>query len=145
MKIKISKKQWEEAGQKAGWIKKGQTEDLEIFRNDRSSSPAGDAVRDHLGIQPGTKGGNDTPASSGEYKGFTINIYPTSARKSYYYVEIDGVLIPNDFTSTPKWQGQGLSNAIERGKIAIDKAIMENPHGADKSTILKSLGKWRDF
>ena len=49
--IKISHKEWESIGKKAGW-EDGSSEDLSIFRQDRSNSPIGDVVRNELKPSP---------------------------------------------------------------------------------------------
>ena len=113
-KIKISKSEWVAIGKGAGWK-------VAQFNEEYEDSLARGIV-----------------AAEEAYRGFVIKVYPTDAKKSYYYTKIDGVLIPNDFESTPKFKGQGTTNAIMRGKKAIDKAILDNPHGADKDVILKN-------
>lgn len=114
--LKMSRKEWESIGKTAGWLYPTQT-------------TFDEKVQD--------------PSKREEYKGFTIEVFPT-AQKGYFYTEIDGVLIPNDYNSLSRG-GMGTPNAIESGKRAIDKAIMDNPHNADKNTILTYIGKWRDF
>jgi len=113
----------------------------------RLTKMVGDAAREDMGEvdeEIAYREMRERERKTEEYKGFTIAVYPT-AYKDFFYTEIDGVLIPNEYGSSPRHQGMGITNAIWAGKRAIDKAIMNNPHGADKNTILTYLGKWREF
>jgi len=114
----------------------------------RLTKMVGDAAREDMGEvdeEIASREMRERERKTEEYKGFTIAVYPATARKGFFYTEIDGVLIPNEYGSSPKYQGMGITNAIRAGKRAIDKAIMNSPHGADKNTILTYLGKWREF
>ncbi len=168
-KIKISEKEWNLIGHKAGWIKESQFEFdhrdpknyapgqtpytdeqwgkvRKMIKDDAHSSDFKDGYSeelpvsdDNLGVKPDKSVAMEQPknAKSTVYNGFLITVEP-SGQPSLFDTKIDGKLIPLKINHGDKWDGFGVMNAIDRGKKAIERAIVEN-----YDAIMDSLGRER--